>query len=142
MTKKIILGAMESDAPSDIITLSGYLTATKYESLQINRTSNGLATTNYYQVPTGYSLVITEIHFVGDTAGDTAVIGYGDDAVAMGDTAPTNAVGLTPNSLLVAEVAYRRQEIPVCLIVPASKYPYVFGVAGISIQASGFLHRT
>ncbi len=142
MTKKILLGAMDSDAPGDIIALSGALTGTKYQSLQATRSGDGSASTNYYQVQAGYEYIITSIHFIGGTVGTMVILGYGDDAVAMGDTPPTNAVGLTPSSMLVTEVSYRRMEVPLCFIVPAGKYPYIFGQAGISIQVFGFLHRT
>jgi hypothetical protein len=142
MTKKIILGSMESDAPGDIITLLGAPPNGQYETLQTDRAGTGGATTNYYQVPTGYKLVITSICFNCIAAGSGIVIGYGGGAVAAGVTAPTNAVGLTSQLLLKVGTANVMEQVPVCLIVPAGKYPYGYGVGSVDVMASGFLQRT
>lgn len=142
MTKKILLGAMDSDAPGDIITLLGGPPGTQYESLQTKRGPTGAATTDYYQVPTGYELVITKVYLNCSVAGGITVIGYGDAAVAAGVSAPTNAVGLTPYSLLVVATGNVLVEVPVCLVVPAGKYPYAYDSVTTGIMVSGFLHRT
>lgn len=142
MTKKIIIGAMESDAPGDIVTLLGYAALYYYETLQSKRTATGAPTTNYYQVPSGYELIITHVIITPGSAGDSAVFGYGDNAVALGDAAPTNAVGLTTNNNLVGPTASTPERYSVCFVVPGLKYPYMRGSAAAHIMATGFLHRT
>lgn len=142
MTKKIILGSMESDAPADIVTLHGAVTANKYETLQTKRTATGEAGADYYQVPTGYELVITNVSLRG-TVGETAVVtlGYGDNAVASGSVAPINAVGLCTSGILATTAVNAIEQISVCLKVPAGKYPYFLGWTVADIMVSGFLHR-
>lgn len=141
MTKKITIGSMESDAPGDIVSLLGAVN-NQYETLQSNRTATGGVTTNYYQVPTGYSLVITNLYLKAGLAGNAPVIGYGDDAKAAGAVAPTNAVGLTTTNVITIEATSKIEKVPVFIVVPAGKYPYMYAVGAVELMATGFLLRT
>ncbi len=142
MTKKILLGSMESDAPGDIVTLLGAAGVAQYETLQTKRGATGAKTTDYYQVPTGYELIMTNLYIWSSVAGSDAVIGYGDNAVAAGSTAPTNAVGLSTSLVLGNSAAKIIERVPVCLVIPAGKYPYVYSAGSAHIMVSGFQHRT
>lgn len=141
MTKRIILGSMESDAAEGVISLLAKPTASQYETFQISRGGKGEATTNYYQVPTGYELVITAVQFVSITGTTYPIIGYGDTAVANGTAAPTNAVGLNPEKGFVSAVADTVFLWPTRLGVPAGKYPYVYMGGSGAIILYGFLRR-
>jgi hypothetical protein len=94
-----------------------------------------------YQVPASNTFYITklDVHGIGNN-NTLAVIGYGDNGVADGTTAPTNAVEVTGQyySSGTEDVA----QLSVLIPIPAQKYPYVkapTGAAsnGVSVTAYG-----
>lgn len=96
-----------------------------------------------YQVATGKVFYLTRIFLNSQTAGIQHTVGYGDDAVAEGTTAPTTPVyqiGNNTTSTLQATTANITQEFKCYASMPAGKYPFVrkyISGNGHSIQAYG-----
>ena len=76
-----------------------------------------------YQVTAGYTLYITKIVWGSSTAGSQIKqFGYGDDGIAEGAAAPTNAVVLIPFFLQGSTTALA--ELEGIWTIPSGKYPY------------------
>jgi len=79
-----------------------------------------------FQVTAGYTLYITRVIVTG-VANVTAIIGYGDDGVADGAAAPTNAVRLTST---LGGTTTNAGIYDVLIPIPAGKYPFAFSNNG------------
>lgn len=111
-----------TDTPGDLVNLranpsgnSRYMTFLK---------EDGTA----YQVPAGKTLYITASNYHGVAAGNLWNFGYGDDAVADGVAAPTNAKSVSVS--IVVAVANTQYTLDVYAAIPALKYPYAFSSIG------------
>ena len=85
-----------------------------------------------YQVPASKSLDILKVSFKSLAAGHWVALGYGDDAVAPGNTEPTTAVyfnakGAATNAvgIYVTVTVNVAIEYKILNTVPASKYPHM-----------------
>ena len=78
-----------------------------------------------YQVTSGYTLYITKIDVKANTTSNPCqiMIGYGDDGVADGDSAPTNWVQLTAKYTVIG--ASNTIPFDVIIPIPSGKYPCV-----------------
>ena len=91
-----------------------------------------------YQVPAGTTLKIAKLVFQSATANAAFVIGYGDDAVALGGSAPTNPVsvigvaGSPPVSPVITNEPGDHFELDVYAEIPASTYPFLQASASSS----------
>lgn len=75
------------------------------------------------QVTAGKTLYITRLHLQVDNVGSNFDIGYGDDGVAAGAAAPTNAVGVLTN--YKGNSTTKLEPIELTIPIPAGKFPYL-----------------
>ena len=142
MTKKILLGAMDSDAPGDIITLLGGPPGTQYESLQTKRGPTGAATTELLPGAHGLRVVITKVYLNCSVAGGDYCNWLRRRRRRRRGVRSYQRGRINPLPLLVVATGNVLVEVPVCLVVPAGKYPYAYDSVTTGIMVSGFLHRT
>ena len=84
-----------------------------------------------YQVTAGKTFYITKMDMRGRGASDNLnlVIGYGDNGVASGTSAPTNWVELT-GVYYVSSSIFVTTEYDVIVVIPAQKYPCAKNLVG------------
>ena len=139
------IGAFQGVDPADLIVLVARATAVGYMTFHQTLDSAGAGTAGTdYQVPAGRQLIIGAILFASAGAASVIVVGYGDDGVAQNNVAaPTAAVALIPQNVLVTGAANTTYSLTVALKVPASKFPYFYtpSVASTGCLAVGILRN-
>tara|TARA_Y100000310_G_scaffold295348_1_gene326597 strand:+ start:66 stop:479 length:414 start_codon:yes stop_codon:yes gene_type:complete len=125
MTVAFKLGSVGQDGVTGLRSMFVRLTtASRYMTPHTSGTTD-------YVVPEGKTFYITKISLMGGGALSSISIGYGDDAVAEGAGAPTNAIALTGTKHVIAVSANTYYVYDTFLIAPAEKYPYVLS-GGVS----------
>lgn len=122
------VGPFQGVDPADLIILVQHfegLAAAPYLTFHstLSGTGTGSAGTDY-SVPAGKQLIIGVIAMASSVATQSIVIGYGNNGVAEGVTAPTNAVGLNGQRTFMAVATNTTYQWTVTLKVPAGKFPY------------------
>ena len=126
MTVAFKLGSVGQDGVTGLRSMFGRLsTSSRYITPHTSGTTD-------YVVPAGKTFYITKITLNGGSALRSISIGYGDDAVAEGAGAPTNAVTLTSTKHVIAVSADTYYVYDTFLIVPAEKYPYILSGGAVS----------
>jgi hypothetical protein len=120
---------------TNLVMLGWFLQPTsgaRYSTLK-SQAGNGSAG-SAYAVPANKTLYMRAARWTVDATGATAMtFGYGDTDVGNTSAgAPTNNIEATGNGgLLHMGFATRGEEVPLRILVPTGKYPYVLtGVSG------------
>ena len=118
-------GSAATDTPGDVIQLAVNLTESQYMTAEAPVGTD-------YPVTAGKTLYITKLIWKSDGAGATFGIGYGDDGVAAGASAPTTPVNRTSSLVFACAAADTTYSEDVFIPIPAEKYPYIYtsGTAG------------
>lgn len=112
-----------------------YATAANYTTLAKSN--------EYYQVPTGYKLVLVAVKMITVTAAlSTLFPGYGDTSVQNSAAAPTNNVPVGNAIGPTLATAGEKVEMAMYCEVPAGKYPTFQAVTGaVRATVLGYLQK-